>query len=97
MAAVGIRELKDRLSEFIRQARRGESVLITDRGEVVAELGPPGHSASSSSHPPGLQALARRGLASLGEPNAANVYERLPPALKPGRAAALLAAERGDR
>ena len=97
MKAVGVRELKDRLSEYLRKARGGQSVLITDRGEVVAELGPPGHHLESSPHPPGLEALARRGLATLGQPNAAAVYRPLRRALAPGRAAALLDAERGGR
>ena len=42
MKAVGIRELKARLSQYIREVRRGEVVLVTDRGEVVAELRQPG-------------------------------------------------------
>jgi prevent-host-death family protein len=37
---VGIRELKSRLSAYIEQARRGETVVITDRGKVVAQLVP---------------------------------------------------------
>ena len=96
MKAVGLRELKNRLSEFIRDVRAGETVLVTDRGEVVAELGPPGRSASSE-FSAGLQTLIRRGLASPGRPNDRRVYRQLSPALQPGRAAALLAAERGDR
>lgn len=39
--AIGVKELKARLSEYVRLARAGETVLITDRGEVVAELRPP--------------------------------------------------------
>jgi antitoxin (DNA-binding transcriptional repressor) of toxin-antitoxin stability system len=97
MRAVGLRELKNRLSEYIREVRRGESVLVTDRGEVVAELGPPGHSSGRSNLSPGLEALARRGLATLGRPNDRRLYRRLPAALEPGRATALLSAERGDR
>jgi antitoxin (DNA-binding transcriptional repressor) of toxin-antitoxin stability system len=97
MKAVGLRELKNRLSEYIRDVRGGESVLVTDRGEVVAEIGPPGHRTASSHHPPGLQALARRGLATLGEPNGGRAYRQFRRVLKPGRAAALLAAERGGR
>ena len=34
MITVGIRELKDRLSEHIQMVRRGEEILVTDRGEV---------------------------------------------------------------
>lgn len=59
--------------------------------------GRPGQQTASSLYPPGLQALARRGLATLGQANDARVYRQLRRALRPGRAAALLAAERGDR
>lgn len=97
MKAVGIRELKNRLSEYVRDVRHGESVLVTDRGEVVAELVPPGHAGAASPHPPGLHALARRGLATLGQPNGGRAYRKFKHVLAPGRAAALLAAERGDR
>ncbi|MGB6992764.1 MAG: type II toxin-antitoxin system prevent-host-death family antitoxin, partial [Thermoanaerobaculia bacterium] len=38
MRAVGVRELKNRLSEYLRLVRSGEDVLVTDRGRVIAEL-----------------------------------------------------------
>jgi antitoxin (DNA-binding transcriptional repressor) of toxin-antitoxin stability system len=38
MRAVGVKELKNRLSEYIRIAAGGERVLVTDRDRVVAEL-----------------------------------------------------------
>lgn len=41
MRVVGIRELKARLSEYLREVRRGEVFLVTDRDRVVAELRPP--------------------------------------------------------
>jgi antitoxin (DNA-binding transcriptional repressor) of toxin-antitoxin stability system len=41
MRTVGIKVLKDKLSEYIRIASSGETVLITDRDRVVAELVPP--------------------------------------------------------
>ncbi len=41
MRAVGIKVLKNRLSEYVRIAEGGETVLVTDRDRVVAELGPP--------------------------------------------------------
>jgi antitoxin (DNA-binding transcriptional repressor) of toxin-antitoxin stability system len=44
MKVVGIRELKARLSEYLRDVRRGEVILVTDRHRVVAELRPPGMS-----------------------------------------------------
>jgi prevent-host-death family protein len=40
MKAVGVKQLKARLSEYLRLVRTGETVLITDRDEVVAELRP---------------------------------------------------------
>jgi antitoxin (DNA-binding transcriptional repressor) of toxin-antitoxin stability system len=41
MRAVGLKVLKNKLSEYVRLAREGETVLVTDRDRVVAELGPP--------------------------------------------------------
>ena len=38
--AVGARELKMRLGGYLRQVRRGETIVVTDRGEPVAELRP---------------------------------------------------------
>lgn len=40
MQAVNIRELKAKLSAYIRQVRAGETFLVTDRSHVVARLGP---------------------------------------------------------
>lgn len=40
MRSVGLKVLKNRLSEYVRLAARGETVLVTDRDRVVAELGP---------------------------------------------------------
>ncbi len=41
MRAVGIKTLKNKLSEYVRLAAAGETVLISDRDRVVAQLGPP--------------------------------------------------------
>jgi prevent-host-death family protein len=38
MERVGIKTLKNRLSEYVRAAAAGRTVLVTDRGRVVAEL-----------------------------------------------------------
>lgn len=97
MRAVGLRELKNRLSEYVRRVRAGESIVVTDRGEVVAELGPPGAGARDDAVPPGLATLAREGAVTLGAANDPALYPDLPPALRPGRAAELLEAERSGR
>jgi antitoxin (DNA-binding transcriptional repressor) of toxin-antitoxin stability system len=41
MRAVGLKVLKNRLSEYVRLVASGETVLVTDRDRVVAELCPP--------------------------------------------------------
>lgn len=41
MRAVGIKVLKNRLSEYVRLAAGGETILVLDRERVVAELQPP--------------------------------------------------------
>jgi antitoxin (DNA-binding transcriptional repressor) of toxin-antitoxin stability system len=41
MRAVGLKILKNKLSEYVRLVAGGETVLITDRDRVVAELVPP--------------------------------------------------------
>ncbi len=42
MRSVGLKTLKNKLSEYVRLAAGGETVLVTDRDRVVAEIGPPG-------------------------------------------------------
>ena len=41
MRSVGLKVLKNKLSEYVRLAAAGETVLVTDRDKVVAELVPP--------------------------------------------------------
>lgn len=99
MKTVGVRDLKNRLSEYLRRVRLGEGVLVTDRGEVVAELVPPGQAQRDPSVPAGLQSLAKRGLLTVAAPAGTDLY----PALareprKPRRSVVeLLDEERGPR
>ena len=37
---VGARELKTRLGTYLRRVREGRTLLVTDRGEPIAELRP---------------------------------------------------------
>ena len=41
LKTVGIRKLKNGLSAYIREAKAGSVILVTDRGEIVAELRSP--------------------------------------------------------
>jgi antitoxin (DNA-binding transcriptional repressor) of toxin-antitoxin stability system len=95
MKAVGIRELKNRLSEYVRLVRNGEAVLVTDRGSVVAELRPPGEAAAANSDPL-VQSLLRRGNVTIGAPNRPDIYPSLPAIAPAGTAETLLDEERGE-
>lgn len=99
MKTVGVRELKNRLSDYLRQVRAGEGVLVTDRGQVVAELGAPGHAVADASVPAPLLALARRNLLTIGSPAASgDLYPALPRARRRKKTAGeLLADEREER
>lgn len=94
---VGLRELKNRLSHYVRQARAGHEIQVTDRGEVVAELLPPRAATNAGDAQRRLGELARRGLATVGGPNAPRLYRRMPRILAPGTARRLLDEERGQR
>jgi len=40
MTKVGVRELKNRLSSYLRQVKQGEEISVTERGKVIAVLAP---------------------------------------------------------
>lgn len=40
LTTVGSRELKNRLGTYLRRVRKGETLRISDRGEVIAQLSP---------------------------------------------------------
>jgi|SRR5690349_40416 prevent-host-death family protein len=61
MKSVGVKQLKTRLSEYLRSVRRGETILVTDRGEVVAELRPARPRPTAASLDEILEALSERG------------------------------------
>jgi prevent-host-death family protein len=98
MKTMGIRELKNRLSEVVRAVKAGEHILVTDRGTVVAELVPPGRPGTDPGVPPGLARLVERGIARLGAPNDPGLYRGLPPLRqRPVSVGRLLDDERGAR
>ena len=61
MKQVGVRELKARLSQFLREVAKGEIVEVTDRGKIVAELRPPGYGATESIFEARFRLWAREG------------------------------------
>lgn len=73
MHSIGIKALKNKLSEYVRAAAAGETVLVTDRGHVVAELVSPRVRVDASPTERRLGELMRQGLlapakSSLGAP-----------------------------
>jgi prevent-host-death family protein len=45
--SVGVAELRQNLSRYLRRVEQGERLLVTDRNRPVAELGPPPSSGSA--------------------------------------------------
>ena len=78
MRAVGIKVLKNRLSEYVRLAASGESVLVTDRDRVVAELGPPSTTRTEAVHDVMLAELVRAGWLKPAMVRSARPPQRLP-------------------
>lgn len=98
MRQVGLRELKDRLSEYVRLVRDGEIVEVTDRGSVVAELRAPSTVSDLEQRYPALAAMARQGRIRLPvQPNHPEAYPQLPSLTPPGTVARLLAEDREER
>jgi antitoxin (DNA-binding transcriptional repressor) of toxin-antitoxin stability system len=62
MRSVGLKALKSKLSEYVRLAASGETVLITDRRQVIAELVPAASNRDRLSDDDFLADLSRRGL-----------------------------------
>ena len=96
MKAVGVRELKNRLSEYLRAVKRGERVLITDRGQVIAELRQPSVDPELGGLPAALALLVRERTV-VGLPNAAEAYPALPSRVPEGTSRRLLDELRGER
>ena len=62
MRAVGIKTLKNKLSEYVRLAAAGEIVLVTDRDRIVAELRAPSAGRAEKAPDALLADAVRRGL-----------------------------------
>jgi antitoxin (DNA-binding transcriptional repressor) of toxin-antitoxin stability system len=91
MRTVGVRELKARLSEELRAVSRGEAILVTDRGRVVAELRAPGSSPEPSRGlDKRLEAWLREGRARIDDAVTPPVYPASPLRLPPGTAQRVL-------
>lgn len=59
MKAAGVRELKNKLSYYLREVKKGEKVLITEREKVIATIVP----VDWADEDEGLLSLVREGFA----------------------------------
>lgn len=73
MKSVAVETLKRRLTEYLQLIAAGESVLVTDHGQVVAELIPPREAGSLDAHNALAQAVRK------GWITPAGVSTRTPP------------------
>lgn len=56
---VGVRELRQNLTRYLRQAREGTPILVTSRDDVIAEIRPPSPAARSPRRPGALRGQIR--------------------------------------
>ena len=90
---VGARELKTRLGRYLNQVRRGDTIVVTDRSEPVAELRPIGTSADPESAR--LAMLATMGGLTL--PTRRTLTRVAPAPITGGSGASAVAADRDER
>jgi antitoxin (DNA-binding transcriptional repressor) of toxin-antitoxin stability system len=97
--AVGIKQLKARLSEYLRLVKAGETILVTEREAVIAELRPAHRQApGAESWEAVLEAMAEAGeLTRAGAPREGWAWRPRGLGLPPGSAAALLDELRAER
>ncbi len=62
MQTVGLKVLKNNLSAYIRAVTAGETVIVTDRDRVVAEIRPPGLLEGTTKTEQIIAELARQGI-----------------------------------
>lgn len=55
---VGVRKLRDRLSEYLSRVKAGDCLEVTDRGELIALITPAGRQQAVD---PGILAMVRAG------------------------------------
>ena len=86
---VGARELKTRLGTYLQRVREGRTIVVTDRGEPIAELRP---LSSDNSLPSALLKLSAKGAVTLPTVGALSPFRPIR-----NRGAALSDAIREDR
>jgi prevent-host-death family protein len=65
MSTVGVKQLKDRLTEYLRHAKQGEEVIVTERGTPIALIQPIKSADKAASLEAKLARLAAQGAVTL--------------------------------
>lgn len=65
MSTVGVRELKNRLTQYLRRAKHGDEVIVTERGKPIAVIQPIESVKGVASLEARLAKLAAQGLLTL--------------------------------
>ena len=65
MSTVGVRELKDRLTRYLKQAKSGQEIVVTERGNPIAIIQPIRGAKRARSLDARLARLAAEGLVTL--------------------------------
>jgi prevent-host-death family protein len=88
---VTISELKDHFSHYLREVRRGRSVVVCDRDRVIARIEPAGSAAPATGEDARwLEELERRGTIRRGRGRLDRAWLARRPALKADLVAAVL-------
>lgn len=75
MKTTTVSKLKASLSEYLREVKAGEEVLVTERGRAIAKLTPAGSSATLPQH---LAEMEKQGLIKVGSAKLPKDFWNLP-------------------
>lgn len=75
MKTATVSKLKASLSEYLRQVKAGEEVIVTERGRTIARLVPAGRPGTMPEH---LVEMERQGLVRIGSGRLAKRFWSLP-------------------
>jgi prevent-host-death family protein len=68
VSIVGIRELKNRLTQHLRETKKGQEIIVTERGNPIAIIQPIRSARGLRTLEARLAALAARGIVTLPGP-----------------------------
>jgi antitoxin (DNA-binding transcriptional repressor) of toxin-antitoxin stability system len=94
LKTAGIKELKNKLSAYLREVRLGSVILVSDHGVIVAEIKSPSAEITREMNVTELDELSRAGLVTLPSADKGPLAPS-PVCLPRGTSQAILDADRG--